>query len=88
MSLDIGGTVRLRTMRDYRSTDPKAPGIIHMDYTAPEGRVFVVLLLGTEPRYPKDDDEILKLDETLASFISPSKLAAVCARLGIEDDPS
>lgn len=87
MSLNIGGTVRLRTMRDYVGTSPKGPGLIHLDYTAPKDQVFVVLFLGTEPRYPANDDEILKLDETLATFISPRKLAAICAHLGIEDDP-
>lgn len=88
MSLNIGSTLRLRTMRDYVGTSATAPGIIHLDYTAPRDQVFVVLLLGTEPRYPANDDEILKLDHTLATFISPKKLAAICAELGIEDDPA
>ncbi len=62
--MHVGDIVRMSAIRArYRYDGDKKPGVSEVNYSAPKGQFFVVLLLGTEPRdgsRPFDPNDALR----------------------------
>jgi len=56
-----GAVLRLRNMRHYTPKRPKESGATYLDWSIHRDSVFVVMLLGQEPRYDADEARVTRM---------------------------
>jgi hypothetical protein len=65
-----GDIMRLRSMTHYHppvayNAQRKPVGILSSGYTAPKGKVFVMVILGVESKEPKTEEETIDVEAAM-----------------------